>query len=82
MGFGIKCSGRIADLRSRIDEEVAKGRSDKAFWKDLGEAGANSQEAVVEAEGEAEAEPRGQKRPREEGSDDGGDGRDQRRGTP
>ena len=63
-GFGIKVSGRIADLQSRIDEEVAKGRSDKAFWKDLAEA--NSQEAVVQAEGEAEAESRGQKRPREE----------------
>ena len=40
------------------------GRSDKAFWRDLAEA--NSQEAVVQAEGEAEAESRGQKRPREE----------------
>lgn len=55
LGFGIKVSGRIADLQSRIDEEVAKGRSDKAFWKDL-----------AEAKGEAEAESRGKKRPREE----------------
>ena len=64
LGFDLKVPGKIAELRSRIDEEVAKGRSDKAFWKDFAEA--NSKEAVVRGEGGAEAEPRGRKRPREE----------------
>ena len=64
LGFGTNASGKLADLQRKLNEEIAKERSDCHFWKSLA------------AEGEREngsgdgkdpgGEPRGSKRIREE----------------
>ena len=64
LGFGIKVSGKIADMRKQLQEEIAKGRSDAAFWKSREEA--TSEKAGERGEGGPNEEPRGRKRPREE----------------
>ena len=64
LGFGIKVSGKIAEMKKQLQEEIAKGRSDAAFWKSLEEA--TSEEAGDRREGGPNGEPRGRKRPREE----------------
>ena len=65
LGFGIKVSGKIAEMKKQLqDEEIAKGRSDAAFWKILEEA--TSEEAGEREERGPNGDPRGQKRPREE----------------
>ena len=60
-GFGVKMTGRVAALRERVDAEIAKGRSDCAFWSRL--AAAREREATSSAE-----------RPGQDGSALGGDG--------
>ena len=35
LGFGIKPIGKLVELRQRVAEELAKGRSDHAFWRSM-----------------------------------------------
>ena len=64
LGFGIKVSGKIAEMKKQLQEEIAKGRNGAAFWKSLEEA--TSEEASDRGGGGPNEEPRGRKRPLEE----------------
>ena len=39
LGFGMKPSGRLPELQQCIEERLAEGRSDDAFWKSMSGVG-------------------------------------------
>ena len=39
LGFGIKATGKLSELRQRVAEQLAKGRSDDAFWRSMAAGG-------------------------------------------
>jgi hypothetical protein len=64
LGFGIRMTGRVGSLRERVDEEIAKGRSDCMFWRSL--AAARQRDTGAGASEGPGGETRGRKRIREE----------------
>jgi hypothetical protein len=64
LGFGLKVSGKIAELKKQLGEEIAEGKSGAIFWRSMREA--TSEEAGDGGEGGPDGNPHGRKRPREE----------------
>ena len=46
LGFGIKATGKLSELRQCVSEQLAKGRSDHAFWRSMAAEGGGEAEPV------------------------------------
>jgi len=68
LGFGIKPTGKLSELRQCVSEQLAKGRSDHAFWRSMLSPPPVAIGSCGSLNAECDGEPRGQKRYREGGA--------------